>query len=98
MYPHFKEQIDVDGTLFNFFNYKSGWVGQNIIEDIEYYYKEWGKTERGLEVANAIIEYYNGHNKFEKEKTYLGDIIAGIQLGNSVLEKYFKTFDINIWD
>ena len=98
LYPHFKEQIDVDGTLFNFFNYKSGWAGQNIIEDIEYYYKNWGKTERGLGVANAVIEYYNGHNKFEKEKTYLGDIIVGIQLGNSVLEKYFKTFDINIWD
>ena len=27
LYPHFKEQIDVDGTLFNFFNYKSGCRG-----------------------------------------------------------------------
>lgn len=94
IYPVFQSRIEKnkERKIYDFFNFGSGWVGFNIIENIEYSYKGWPtKDPEEEQLVKDVIDYYSSNNLFEEKKQKLFLILYGLKnYGNVFYEELKK--------
>ena len=94
IYPAFQSRIEKnkERKIYKYFNFGSGWVNKNIIENIEYSYKFWPAEDPEEEqLVKDVIDYYSSNNLFEEKKQKLFLILYGLKnYGNVFYEELKK--------